>query len=111
MDWIKSGKQEQKLGVPQGSILSVTLFAIKINEIANAISNYIHKSLFVEDVQIAYSHQKIAEINSRLQETTDKVNNWATLDCFRFSAIKTVCMSFYNGCKPVVLPRPVVGDS
>ena len=69
MDWIKSSRQEQKLGVTQGSILSVTLFAIKINEIANAIPNYMHKSLFVDDVQIAYSHHKIAEINSRLQET------------------------------------------
>ena len=59
---------------------------------------------------LAYSHHKIAEINSRLQETIDKVNNWATLNGFRFSATKTVCMSFYNGCEPVVLPDLWLGN-
>ena len=59
IDWIKSEKQRQEMGVPQGSILSVTLFAIKINALAATILQDIHKSLFVDDVQMAFSDGNI----------------------------------------------------
>ena len=69
IDWIKSEKQEQKMGVPQGSMLSVTLFAIRINAIAAVILQDIHNSLFLDDLQIAYSDsnnkQEAASSNSR----------------------------------------------
>ena len=50
-----SEKYAQEAGVPQGSILSISLFAIKINSLVNVILPGIYSSLFVEDVQIAYS--------------------------------------------------------
>ena len=69
IDWVKSEKQEQKMGVPQGSILRVTLFTIKINALAAMIHQDIHKSLFVNDLQIAYSDsnnkQETESSNSR----------------------------------------------
>ena len=37
------------MGVPQGSILSVTLFILKINSIANVIPTGFEKSLFGDD--------------------------------------------------------------
>jgi hypothetical protein len=39
--------QEQEMGVPQGSILSVTLFSIKINSLAKVLSDNIWGSLYV----------------------------------------------------------------
>ena len=45
-------KQEQ--GVPQGSILSVTLFSIKINDIVKNINPGVDCSLYVDDFLICY---------------------------------------------------------
>ena len=40
---------EQEMGIPQGSILSVTLFGLKINSIVKAISPGVECSLYVND--------------------------------------------------------------
>jgi hypothetical protein len=42
-----SDNQEQEMGVPQGSILSVTLFSIKINSLAKILNDNIEGSLYV----------------------------------------------------------------
>ena len=47
-----SEEKLQEAGIPQGCILSVTLFAIKINSISSIIPQQVHQSLFVDDVQI-----------------------------------------------------------
>ena len=46
---VYSNIHEQEMGVPQGSILSVTLFILKINSIADVIPAIFEKSLFVDD--------------------------------------------------------------
>ena len=38
---------EQEMGVPQGSILYVTLFSIKINSLAKTLQNNVEGSLYV----------------------------------------------------------------
>ena len=40
---------DQEMGVPQGSILSVTLFALKINSIVKSVSPGIECALYVDD--------------------------------------------------------------
>ena len=109
IDWIKSEKQREKMGVPQGIILSVTLFAIKIMALAATIPQDIHKSLYVDDVQIAFSDGNMKTINQKLQGVINKIKSWATLSGFRFSTTKTVCMSFYKGVTPVMQPALKVG--
>ena len=42
---------DQEMGVPQGSILSVTLFGLKINSIVKAISPGVEYSLYVDQDQ------------------------------------------------------------
>ena len=44
---------DQESGVPQGSILSVTLFIVKINSITSCIRNGVDKSLFVDDFGVS----------------------------------------------------------
>ena len=39
----------QEMGVPQGSILSVTLFSLKINSLAKVLSQDVQGSLYVDD--------------------------------------------------------------
>ena len=42
----------QEEGVPQGSVLSVTLFSLKINGILNQLLNVVHGNLYVDDLNI-----------------------------------------------------------
>ena len=49
-----SGMLDQEMGVPQGSVLSVTFFALKINSIVKAISPGVECSLYVNDFLIVY---------------------------------------------------------
>lgn len=49
-----SGLHKQELGVPQGSILLVSLFSIKIDSIAKVIGSDVHCSLNVVDIRMCY---------------------------------------------------------
>ena len=86
----------QQMGVPQGSILSVTLFILKINIIADEIPSSFEKSLFVDNFSISCSSIYIASIERQLQFCLNKVEKWADENGFKFSETKTVCMHFCN---------------
>ena len=47
----------EEMGVPQGSILSVTLFILKINSIVNCLPPHVRGSLYVDDFLICYRHE------------------------------------------------------
>ena len=55
-----SNIHEQQMGVPQGSILSVTLFILKINSNADVIPSSFEKSLFVDDFSITCSSRNMS---------------------------------------------------
>ena len=84
---------EQEQGVPQGSILSPTLFNIKINNIVKCV-NDIDSSLYVDDFGIFYKSKNMENIEFRLQRCLNKVETWATENGFKFSKTKTQCVHF-----------------
>ena len=86
----------QEMGVPQGSIFSVTLFILKINSIADVIPSSFEKSLFVDDFSISCSSRNMASIERQFQLCLNKVEKWADENGFKFSKTKTVCMLFCN---------------
>ena len=55
--------QEQEMGVPQGSILSVTLFSI----LAKVLNDNIEGSLYVDDFLICYRGKNMNTIERQLQ--------------------------------------------
>ena len=91
-----SGVHELEMGVPQGSILSVTLFVLKINQLAEIIDPEILRSLFVDDFKICLKSRSMATIERKLQTNLNKISEWAKLNGFKFSYEKTVCMHFWK---------------
>ena len=57
---------EQEQGVPQGNIISPTLFNIKINNIVKCV-NDTDSTLYVDDFGIFYKSKNIENIEFRLQ--------------------------------------------
>jgi len=85
---------DQEMGVPQASILLVTLFALKINSIVNAICFNVECSLYVDDFLICYRSKHMHIIERHLQRCLNKLQYWADTNGFHFSTSKTVCIHF-----------------
>jgi len=91
-----SDPHPQEMGVPQGSILSVTLFIVKINSIVEVLPDSIHRSLFVDDFTISCTGRTTPVVQRQMQLTINKVQDWADKNGFKFSQTKTVCVHFCN---------------
>ena len=110
---------DQEQGVPQGGVLSTTLFSIKINDIVKCLGNLTDCSLYVDDFCICYRSKRMATIERQLQQNLNEIENWATSNGFKFSKSKTQCVHFCQLRKqhddPVVhlygSPIPVVEES
>ena len=90
----QSNIQNQEEGVPQGSILSVTLFNTKINSIANYLNPGVDKYLFVDDFCITLTSKYIRTAERQLQQGINKINKWAMINGLKFSKTKTQCVHF-----------------
>ena len=93
---------EQEMGVPQGSILSPTLFNVQINDIAKVAKEALRGvdsgcSLFVDDFAICVSAGNPRTADRMLQLCVNKVQKWVTDNGFKFSETKTVVMHFCKG--------------
>ena len=95
---------DQEMGVPQGSILSVTLFSLKINSLAKILSEDVQGSLFVDDFLMSYRAKNTRTCERKLQCCLRKIEEWCTENGFKFSPSKTVCVHFHN--KRGMLPEP-----
>ena len=110
---------DQEQGVPQGGVLSTTLFSIKINDIVKYLGNLTDCSLHVDDFCICYRSKSMATIERQLQQNLNKIENWATSNGLKFSKSKTQCVHFCQLRKqhddPVLhfygSPIPVVEES
>ena len=93
-----SSLYRQEEGVPQGSVLSVTLFALSINSVAIVIPKDVLFALFVDDLSLSFaaSHIGLAVAERKLQLAINKITDWAAKRGFKFSASKTVAMHFCN---------------
>ena len=70
---ISSHPVEIQNGVPQGSVLSVTLFLIAINEAMNQITPPVKAFLFADDLTITCKGKNIRTIQKTLQLTLNKL--------------------------------------
>ena len=93
---------EQEMGVPQGSILSPTLFNVQINDIAKVAKEALRGkhsecSLFVDDFALCISASSLRCAERALQGCVNKVQEWVCKNGFKFSENKTVAIHFWKG--------------
>ena len=94
-----SNPHEQEMGVPQGSILSVTLFSVKINNIVKSVCPGVECFLYVDDFCICYRSKHMHTIERQLQQVLNKLSKWSSENGFKFSKSKTKCMHFCQSRK------------
>lgn len=79
-------------GVPQGSVLSPTLFNIAINSLTHQIEQPIQGALFADDLAVFVPCSDVSLGETVLQEGIDRLLIWADRNGFQFSTEKTVAM-------------------
>ena len=87
---------EQEQGVPQGSVLSCSLFSLAINQVISVIPPSVKSSLYVDDLVIYTTGTYIPAIERRLQHAINDVEQWTTQHGFTFAAGKTVAVQFHK---------------
>ena len=75
----------QEEGVPQGAILSTTLFDVKINNIVKQVDPGVECSLYVDDFVIMYKSPTIDAIQRKLQHTINRLEEWTLKNGFTIS--------------------------
>uniref|UniRef100_A0A7G3B021 Putative rna-directed dna polymerase from mobile element jockey n=1 Tax=Lutzomyia longipalpis TaxID=7200 RepID=A0A7G3B021_LUTLO len=83
-------------GVPQGGVLSVTLFLVAINSIFNIFDpdDPVKILLYADDVVIYSGSANIDDQYYEMQYKLNKMGEWANKNGFRFSPKKTKVMHF-----------------
>lgn len=81
-------------GIPQGSTLSVVLFAIAINNLLTDLSPNVGRMLYVDDLAVYYTAENLDDLEVTLQTAIDTLCNSNSSNGFRFSPTKTHCVHF-----------------
>lgn len=81
-------------GIPQGSILSTTLFLVSINDIFVNIDRPVQASLFADDLVVYVRGINVKSLMDVTQRTLDKLEAWCSTTGFKFSKDKTKCILF-----------------
>ena len=83
-------------GVPQGSVLSGTLFVLAINNIVKQLPQGVQNSLYVDDFAIYYSSTNLRHLQRTLNMAITKIVAWTESVGFHLSIEKTQAILFYK---------------
>ncbi|GBN97857.1 putative RNA-directed DNA polymerase from transposon X-element [Araneus ventricosus] len=84
----------QAEGVPQGSVLSVTLFILHLSQLLNYLPSSVRGSLYVDDLQISCQGSNMHLIERQLQNAVNKLIAWCDNNGHTISAEKSRCVHF-----------------
>lgn len=89
-------------GIPQGSVLSGTLFGIAINSIADCLPPDVLGCLYVDDMGVFVRSKSVQEADRKLAVIIKSLTKWCDRTGFRFSPEKTCVVHF---CRRRSCPR------
>ena len=86
-------------GIPQGSVMSGTLFIVAINAITKHLPKKILNSLYVDDFAVYYAARHVRHIQRVLNTAIKAVYQWAKSVGLKFALSKTQGIVFYRNSK------------
>ncbi|GFT61591.1 putative RNA-directed DNA polymerase from transposon X-element [Trichonephila clavipes] len=89
-----SHKFIQDQGVPQGSVLSVTLFNIHMSNILHQLPPSVRGMLYVDDLQVSCQGSDMRLIEWQLQTTVTRLVKWCDQNGHTISPSKSSCVHF-----------------
>ena len=84
----------QEEGLPQGSVLSVTLFNVAINSLLEQVPVGVQGLAFADDYAVFCSGSSASDVVPKIQQTIKRSLAWAKSRGFKFSLEKTVAIRF-----------------
>ena len=75
---IRSKTENLQNGVPQGGVMSPTLFLLFINDIQKQISKRVCPSLYADSLALLCTEEELGTAGVRLQATLDGMGKWAS---------------------------------
>ncbi len=96
-------------GVPQGSVLSTTLFFISVNGIVSTLPLGVRFSLYVDDLAIYSSGNSLPALHTLIQSAISTASSWATTHGFHFSPTKSFSIIFTRCFTPLRPPLTLYG--
>ncbi|XP_055924449.1 uncharacterized protein LOC129956547 [Argiope bruennichi] len=96
----------QAEGVPQGSVLSVTLFILHLSQILDQLPPSVKGTLYVDDLQISCQGSSMYLIERQLQHAVNKLMTWCNENGHTLSAEKSRCVHFCR--KTGIHPDPII---
>ena len=81
-------------GVPQGGVISPTLFVVFINDITANLTRHISRALHADDFAMWNASESTQTATVRMQEALDKTCKWAKNWCVTINSQKTVASLF-----------------
>ena len=89
----------QEMGVPQGGILSVTLFIVAMNTVVAYIGAEISFGLYVDDLRVSIRVARLCLAERRLNLLLQRLQVWMDQTGFKLSATKTKAIIFRRGSR------------
>nr|KAG5714784.1 hypothetical protein BaRGS_000272 [Batillaria attramentaria] len=81
-------------GVPQGGVVSPTLFLIFIDDIAEKMTKHVSRALHADDFAAWNASEHLSSATIRMQEAVDHIGRWASDWGVEINATKTVTTVF-----------------
>jgi len=97
-------------GVPQGSVISPTLFSIAINDVFNNCPQHFKYSLYADDGAFWVSTMDLSKGLKDAQQILDNLNMWAHQTGLQFATDKTKVLIFTNKKRVNPLPLSLNGE-